>query len=84
MAPSERVVVGTVASVSPSGFTITTGAGQTVTVSKRDTTAYWRTTGSFASPQAVTRGSRVAVLGIPAGAALAAEAVAVLPDGLWA
>lgn len=78
MDTSERVVIGTVASVSPSSFTVTTGYGQTVTVQKEPATAYWKT-GEQASAQSVTSGVGVAVLGIPAGPALCAEAVAVLP-----
>ncbi len=83
MDPSERVVIGTVASVSTSGFTITTGTGQTVSVGKRSSTAYWQT-GSLATARVLTRGSRVAVLCTAAGSALCASAVAVLPAHIWA
>ncbi|MGE5135040.1 MAG: hypothetical protein ACM32E_19295 [Gemmatimonadota bacterium] len=83
MDPSERVVIGTVASVSASGITITTGTGQTVTVGRRTSTAYWQT-GSLATARAVTRGVRVAVLCTAAGPALCASAVAVLPPHIWA
>ena len=83
MDPSERVVIGTVASVSASGFTITTGTGQTVSVGKRASTAY-RQTGSLATARVLTRGSRVAVRCTAAGPALGASAVAVLPAHIWA
>jgi hypothetical protein len=83
MDPSERVVVGTVAGVSASGITITTGTGQTVTVGRRSSTAYWQT-GGLASPRAVTRGAKVAVLCTGTGPALLASAVAVLPAHVWA
>ena len=83
MDPSERVVIGTVASVSASGFTITTGTGQTVSVGRRTSTAYWQT-GSLATARAITRGVKVAVLCTAAGSTLCASAVAVLPAHLWA
>jgi hypothetical protein len=82
MALPEHVVVGTVTAVSPSSFTITTGAGETVTIRKQPATAYW-TTGSLASAGAVIRGVRVAVLGTSAGPAVSAAAVAVLPAYVW-
>ena len=83
MDPSERVVIGTVASVSASGFTVTTGTGQTVSVGRRSSTAYWQT-GSLATARAITRGVKVAVLCTAAGSTLRASAVAVLPAHLWA
>lgn len=82
MGTSEHVVVGTVASVSASGFTVATGSGQVVTVRKRASTSYWET-GSLTPARSVTRGARVAVLVIQAGSAIAAEAVAVLPASVW-
>ena len=76
--PFGRVVVGTVGSVSSSSFTITMGAGQTVTVDEQSSTAY-RKAGSPVAASAVTRGARVAVLGSPGGSQLPAIVVAVLP-----
>jgi hypothetical protein len=76
------MVVGTVAAVSAASFTITTGTGHAVIVSKLTGTAYWQA-GSLASASAVTRGTRVAVLGTPHGSAVAASAVAVLPAHVW-
>ena len=78
----ERVVVGTVARVSASSFTITTGAGQVVTIGRRSSTAYWKA-GSPASPRAVSSGDRVAVLATPGGATMSAAAVAILPTQVW-
>jgi hypothetical protein len=82
MALPEQVVVGTVATVSAANFTVTTGAGETVTVRKQPSTAYWKT-GSLAPASAVIRGVRVAVLGTSAGPAISAAAVAVLPAYVW-
>lgn len=82
MAASERVVVGTVARVSAASFTVTTGAGEQVTVGRQSSTIYWQS-GSPASPRAVICGARVAVLATPSGAAMSAAAVAVLPSKVW-
>jgi len=79
-APFGRVVAGTVSSVSSSGFTITTGPGQKVTVVEQSSTTY-RKAGSPASASAVTRGVIVAVLGSLSGSKFTATAVAVLPAG---
>jgi hypothetical protein len=81
-APFGRMVVGTVAAVSAASFTITMGTGQTLTVSKRPGTTYWKA-GSLASARAVTRGTRVAVLATPHGSTISATAVAVLPGHVW-
>jgi hypothetical protein len=72
------VVAGTVGSVSSSGFTVTVGGGQTVTVGEQSSTVY-RKAGNPASASAVTKGARVAVLGSRSGSKITAIAVAVLP-----
>ncbi len=72
-----REVVGTVASVSSSGFTVKTGAGQPVTVSGQSSTRY-RKAGRPASASAVTRGAKVAVLGSLNGSTISAIVVSVL------
>jgi hypothetical protein len=78
MSPFGQVVAGTVGSVSSSGFTITGGGGQTVTVTEQSSTVY-RKAGSPATASAVTRGVRVAVLGSQSGSKITAIVVAVLP-----
>lgn len=78
--PFGRVVVGTVSSVSSSGFTITTGSGQKVTVVEQHLTTYQKA-GSPASASAVTRGVTVAVLGSLSGSKISATVVAVSPAG---
>jgi hypothetical protein len=75
--PFGQVAAGTVRSVSSSGFTITTAAGQQVTVTERPTTTY-RKAGSPAKASAVTRGETVAVLGSLSGSKITATVVAVL------
>ena len=60
--PAAGGVVGTVTSVSPSSFTVSTSAGQKVTVKKASSTTYRKATSST-SASAVTRGKRVLVLG---------------------
>ena len=79
-APFGRVVAGTVSSVSSSGFTITTGPGQKVTVVEQPSTTY-RKAGSPTSASAVARGVTVAVLGSLSGSKFTATVVAVLPAG---
>lgn len=78
----ERVVVGTVARLSASSFTVTTGAGQVVTMNRHSSTAYWKA-GSPASSRAVSCGDRVAVLATPVGTTMSAAAVAILPTQVW-
>jgi hypothetical protein len=71
---------GTVDSVSPSTFTLTTAAGQKVTVNEASTTTYQNGTGS-ASASAVTAGEPVLVLGAVSGTTIAATQVTVRPAG---
>jgi hypothetical protein len=67
---------GTVGSVSKSKFTITTSAGQKVTVKKAASTKYRRGTRS-SSASAVKKGVRVLVLGITNGTTITASKVVV-------
>jgi hypothetical protein len=77
--PFGQVAAGTVSSVSVSGFTLTTGAGQHVTVTEKPSTTY-RKAGSPATASAVTRGAAVAVLGSLNGLNMTATVVAVQPE----
>jgi hypothetical protein len=61
--PAEGGTSGTVASVSKSGFTISTSAGQTVTIDKTSTTTYRKGT-TTTSAGAVQKGKNVVVVGI--------------------
>jgi Domain of unknown function (DUF5666) len=76
--PFGQVAAGTVSSVSASGFTLTTGAGQHVTVTEKPSTTY-RKAGAPATASAITRGAAVAVLGSQNGLNMTATVVAVLP-----
>jgi hypothetical protein len=67
---------GTVASVSTSSFTLTTSAGQKVTVTKASSTKYQKGTSS-ASASAITKGERVLVLGTTSGTTIKATQVIV-------
>ncbi|MDT4982994.1 MAG: hypothetical protein QOF95_484 [Pseudonocardiales bacterium] len=69
---------GTVATVSTSGFTLTTAAGQKVTVTEASSTTYLNGT-SAASASAVTTGVPVLVLGTTNGTTITATQVTVLP-----
>jgi hypothetical protein len=71
---------GTVGSVSTSGFTITTSAGQKVTVDEASSTAYQKGT-SPASASAITTGESVLVLGTVNSTTIAATQVTVEPAG---
>ena len=71
---------GTVDSVSKSSFTITTSAGQKVTVKKAPSTTYQKGTSSR-SASAITKGERVLVLGITSGTTITASQVIVQPSG---
>ena len=71
---------GTVGSVSTSGFTITTSAGEKVTVNEASSTTYVNGT-SPASASAVTAGESVLVLGTTNGTTIAATQVTVEPAG---
>jgi Domain of unknown function (DUF5666) len=78
--PAAGGVVGTVSSVSTSGFTVSTSAGQKVTVKKSSSTTYRKGTSS-ASASAVTTGKSVLVLGTTDGTTITATQVVVQPAG---
>jgi hypothetical protein len=67
---------GTVASVSKSSFTLTTSAGQKVTVDKESSTKYEKGTSSI-SASAITKGVRVLVLGTTSSTTIKATQVIV-------
>ena len=76
--PAAGGVVGTVSSVSTSSFTVTTSAGQKVTVKKASSTTYRKGTSSSAA-SAVTTGKAVLVLGTTNGTTITATQVIVQP-----
>jgi hypothetical protein len=78
-APAAGGVVGTVSSVSTSSFTVSTSAGQKVTVKKVSSTTYRKGTTS-ASASAVTRGKPVLVLGTTSATTITATQVIVRPS----
>jgi len=71
---------GTVSSLSTSGFTLTTSAGQKVTVKEASSTTYEKGT-SPASASAITTGERVLVLGTTSSTTITATQVTVEPAG---
>ena len=71
---------GTVASLSTSGFTLTTSAGQKVTVKEASSTTYQKGT-SPASASAITTGEPVLVLGTVSNTTITATQVTVQPAG---
>jgi hypothetical protein len=71
---------GTVAGVSTSSFTISTSAGQKVTVDEASTTTYQNGTSST-SASAITTGESVLVLGTTSGTTITATQVIVQPAG---
>ena len=71
---------GTVGSVSTSGFTMTTSAGQKVTVDEASATSYQKGT-SPASASAITTGESVLVLGTVNSTTITATQVTVQPTG---
>ena len=71
---------GTVSSLSTSGFTITTPAGQKVTVKETSSTTYQNRT-SPASASAITTGEPVLVLGTTSSTTITATQVTVQPAG---
>ena len=71
---------GTVSSVSTPGFTITTSAGQKVTVNEASSTAYQKGTAP-ASASAITAGEPVLVLGTVNSTTITATQVTVQPAG---
>jgi Domain of unknown function (DUF5666) len=70
---------GTVDSVSASSFTITTAAGQKVTVNKASSTTYQNGT-SLSSASAITKGASVLVLGTTNATTITATQVIVQPS----
>jgi hypothetical protein len=76
--PAAGGVVGTVSSVSTSSFTVSTSAGQKVTVKKTSSTTYRRRTSST-SARAVTKGRPVLVLGTTDATTITATRVVVQP-----
>ena len=71
---------GTVSSLSTSGFTLTTSAGQKVTVKEASSTTYQKGT-SPASASAITTGESVLVLGTTSSTTITAGQVTVEPAG---
>jgi hypothetical protein len=78
--PATGGASGTVDGVSTSGFTMTTSAGQKVTVDEATSTTYQDGTNST-SANAVTPGASVLVLGTTNGTTIAATQVIVTPAG---
>ena len=78
--PAAGGASGTVASLSPSNFTLTTSAGQKVTVGEASSTTYQKGT-SPASANVITTGERVLVLGTTSGTTITATQVIVQPAG---
>jgi hypothetical protein len=71
---------GTVDSASPSGFTITTAAGQKVIVNEASSTTYQNGTSS-SSASDITKGENVLALGTTNGTTITASQVIVEPSG---
>jgi hypothetical protein len=78
--PAAGGASGTVGSLTTSGFTLTTSAGQKVTVDSASGTAYRKGTGSV-SASAITTGEPVLVLGTTSGTTITATQVTVTPTG---
>jgi hypothetical protein len=78
--PAAGGTVGTVASVSQSGFTVSTSAGQKVTVNKASSTNY-RNGARSISASAVAVGKSVLVLGTTNGTTITATQVILQPTG---
>ena len=78
--PASGGAAGTVASVSTSSFTMSTSAGQKVTVNKASSTTYRRGTNSI-SASAIRKGQSVVVLGTTSGTTITAATVIVQPAG---
>jgi hypothetical protein len=78
--PAAGGATGTVGSVSTSGFTLSTSAGQKVTVNEAASTTYQKGTSSTAA-SAITKGESVLVLGKTSGTTITATQVTVQPAG---
>ncbi len=78
--PAAGGAVGTFASVSTSSFTLSTSAGQKVTVNKASSTTYRKGTSST-SASAIKKGESVLVLGTVNGTTITASQVIAQPTG---
>jgi len=78
--PAAGGASGTVDSVSTPSFTISTSAGQKVTVTTASSTTYHNGTNST-SASAIAKGERVLVLGTTSGTTITASQVIVQPNG---
>jgi len=78
--PAAGGASGTVSNVSTSGFTMTTSAGQQVTVNEASSTTYKKGTSS-PSASAITKGEPVLALGTDNGTTITATQVIVTPPG---
>jgi hypothetical protein len=78
--PASGGAAGTVSSMSPSSFTLSTSAGQKVTVDEASSTTYQKGTSST-SASAVATGESVLVLGTTSGTTITATQVIVQPTG---
>ncbi len=78
--PASGGASGAVGSVSKSNFTLTTSAGQEVTVDEVSSTKFKKGTSSI-SASAITKGERVLVLGTTSGTIITASQVIVELDG---
>jgi hypothetical protein len=78
--PASGGASGTVGSVSKSSFTLTTSAGQKVTVNEASSTKYQKGTSST-SASAITKGERALVLGTTSGTTITARQVIVQATG---
>jgi hypothetical protein len=78
--PASGGAYGTVSSVSASTFTMSTSAGQKVTVNEASSTTFQKGT-STTSASAITAGEYVLVLGTTSGTTIAATQVIVQPTG---
>jgi preprotein translocase subunit YajC len=76
--PAAGGVVGTVSSVSPSSFTVSTSTGQKVTVNKTSSTTYRKRTSST-SASAIRKSEPVLVLGTTNGTTITATQIVVQP-----
>jgi hypothetical protein len=78
--PAAGGAAGTVTSLSASGFTLTTSAGQKVTIKEASSTTYQKQA-SPASASAITKGEPVLVLGTTNNTTITATQVSVEPAG---
>jgi hypothetical protein len=78
--PAAGGASGTVGSVSTSSFTMTTSAGQKVTIKEAASTTYQKGPGST-SASAITTGDSVLVLGTTSGTTISATQITVQPTG---